>query len=62
MVIEQSRRSTDTGKDKMDLGELIRIILVLPSLSFNLYSSGISFERYMTEWTTPSWKVQRQVL
>ena len=35
MVIEQPLRSTDDGKDKMDLGGIFRIISVLSSLSFN---------------------------
>ena len=30
--------STDEGKDKMDLGGLIRIISVLSSFSFNLFT------------------------
>ena len=55
MVTEQPLRLTDEGKVKLDLRELIRIISVLSSLSFNL-SSRISFERCMTEWTTLSWK------
>ena len=38
MVTEQSLRSTDEGKVKLDLGELIRIISVLSSLSFNLFT------------------------
>ena len=38
MVIEQPLRSTDEGKVKLDLGELIRIISVLSSLSFNLFT------------------------
>ena len=38
MVIEQPLRSTDEGKVKLDLGELIRIILVLSLLSFNLFT------------------------
>ena len=38
MVIEQPLSSTDEGKVKLDLGELIRIISVLSSLSFNLFT------------------------
>ena len=38
MVIEQPLRSTDDGRVKLDLGELIRIISVLSSLSFNLFT------------------------
>ena len=38
MVIEQPLRSTDEGKVKLDLGELITIISVLSSLSFNLFT------------------------
>ena len=39
MVTEQLLRSTDEGKVKLDLGELIRIISVLSSLSFNLLTN-----------------------
>ena len=38
MVIEQPLRSTDEGKVRLDLGELIRIISVLSSLSFHLFT------------------------
>ena len=38
VVIEQPLRSTDKGKIKLDLGELIRIISVLSSLSFDLFT------------------------
>ena len=39
MVIEQQLRSTDEGKVKSDLGKLmIRIISILSSLSFNLFT------------------------
>ena len=38
MVTEQPLRSTDEGKVKLDLRELIRIISVLSSLSFNLFT------------------------
>ena len=36
-MIKQPLRSTDEGKVKLDLEELIRIISVLSSLSFNLF-------------------------
>ena len=63
MVTEQPLRSTDEGKVKLDFRGLIRIILVLSSLSLSLFTLiRISIERYMTEWMTLSGKVQRQVL
>ena len=38
MVTEQPLRSTDEDKDKVDFGGLIRIISILSSLSFSLYT------------------------
>ena len=50
MVIEQPLRSTDEGKVKLDLGELIRIIWVLSSLSFNLFTVTQDLNWEMHDW------------
>ena len=50
MVIEQPLSSTDEGMVKLDLGELIRIISVLSSLSFNLFTVIQDLSWVMHDW------------